>query len=132
MEYARWMEEQDRRINDLRMAVNSHANDTDLHTLVEGIMSHYDEVFKLKGIAAKTDVFHMLSGMWKTPAERCFLWLGGFRMSELLKVMFLFILYFVFSMLFPFLDQITTELTSHPYNYRTSPIISLLCFEMRH
>ncbi|MBA0591384.1 hypothetical protein Gorai_020062 [Gossypium raimondii] len=24
--------------------------------------------------------------MWKTPAERCFLWIGGFRSSELLKV----------------------------------------------
>uniref|UniRef100_K3ZZA6 DOG1 domain-containing protein n=1 Tax=Setaria italica TaxID=4555 RepID=K3ZZA6_SETIT len=25
--------------------------------------------------------------MWKTPAERCFLWLGGFRPSELLKLL---------------------------------------------
>ncbi|PPD69000.1 hypothetical protein GOBAR_DD34121 [Gossypium barbadense] len=31
------------------------------------------------------DVFHMLSGMWKTPAERYFMWLGGFRSSELMK-----------------------------------------------
>ncbi|KAM7250164.1 hypothetical protein ACFE04_022047 [Oxalis oulophora] len=28
--------------------------------------------------AAKVDVFHLLSGMWKTPVERCLLWLGGF------------------------------------------------------
>jgi transcription factor TGA len=49
-------------------------------------MAHYDEVFRLKSNAAKADVFHLLSGMWKTPAERCFLWLGGFRSSELLKV----------------------------------------------
>ncbi|KAM3349108.1 hypothetical protein ACQJBY_022322 [Aegilops geniculata] len=49
-------------------------------------MSHYDEIFKQKGNAAKADVFHVLSGMWKTPAERCFLWLGGFRPSELLKL----------------------------------------------
>uniref|UniRef100_A0A0A9D0I8 DOG1 domain-containing protein n=1 Tax=Arundo donax TaxID=35708 RepID=A0A0A9D0I8_ARUDO len=25
--------------------------------------------------------------MWKTPVERCFLWLGGFRSSELLKLL---------------------------------------------
>ncbi|KAL4378991.1 hypothetical protein GQ457_02G040300 [Hibiscus cannabinus] len=25
--------------------------------------------------------------MWKTPAERCFLWIGGFRSSELLKLL---------------------------------------------
>nr|ACR36211.1 unknown [Zea mays] len=40
-----------------------------------------------KGVAAKADVFHILSRMWKTPAERCFLWLGGFRPSELLKLL---------------------------------------------
>lgn len=50
-------------------------------------MSHYDEIFRLKSIAAKSDVFHMLSGMWKTPAERCFLWIGGFRSSEILKIL---------------------------------------------
>ncbi|KAJ4750953.1 bZIP transcription factor family protein [Rhynchospora pubera] len=87
MEYARWMEEQNKQINELRAALHAHASDADLHTLVEGIISHYDEIFKLKGIAAKADVFHMLSGMWKTPAERCFLWLGGFRSSELLKLL---------------------------------------------
>ncbi|XP_012068691.1 transcription factor TGA6 isoform X2 [Jatropha curcas] len=57
VEYARWLEEQNRQINEL------------------------------KSNAAKADVFHLLSGMWKTPAERCFLWLGGFRSSELLKLL---------------------------------------------
>ncbi|GJN37984.1 hypothetical protein PR202_gb26989 [Eleusine coracana subsp. coracana] len=45
------------------------------------------EIKRLKGNAAKADVFHVLSGMWKTPAERCFLWLGGFRPSEVLKLL---------------------------------------------
>jgi transcription factor TGA len=85
-EYARWLEEQNRQINELRAAVNSHASDTELRMIVDGILAHYDEIFRLKGVAAKADVFHLLSGMWKTPAERCFLWLGGFRSSELLKV----------------------------------------------
>jgi transcription factor TGA len=86
LEYTRWLEEQNKQINELRTAVNAHASDSDLRLIVDGIMAHYDEIFKLKGGAAKADVFHMLSGMWKTPAERCFLWLGGFRSSELLKV----------------------------------------------
>lgn len=85
-DYGRWLEDHNRQINELRTAVNAHASDTDLRAMVEGVMAHYDEIFRLKGIAAKADVFHMLSGMWKTPAERCFLWLGGFRSSELLKV----------------------------------------------
>ncbi|KAF8731178.1 hypothetical protein HU200_016501 [Digitaria exilis] len=87
LEYSRWQEEQNKQINELRTAVNAHASDSDLRLIVDGIMAHYDEIFRLKGIAAKADVFHILSGMWKTPAERCFLWLGGFRSSELLKLL---------------------------------------------
>lgn len=86
VEYARWLEEHNKRINELRGAVNSHAGDGELRIIVDGIVSHYDDIFRIKGDAAKADVFHILSGMWKTPAERCFLWLGGFRSSELLKV----------------------------------------------
>ncbi|CAL5196379.1 unnamed protein product [Lathyrus oleraceus] len=86
-EYARWLEEHNRQVNELRAAVNSHASDTELRMIVDGILAHYDEIFRLKGVAAKADVFHLLSGMWKTPAERCFLWLGGFRSSELLKLL---------------------------------------------
>ncbi|OEL18353.1 Transcription factor HBP-1b(c38) [Dichanthelium oligosanthes] len=87
LEYSRWQEEQNKQINELRTAVNAHASDSDLRLIVDGIMAHYDEIFRLKGVAAKADVFHILSGMWKTPAERCFLWLGGFRSSELLKLL---------------------------------------------
>lgn len=87
IEYTRWLDEQNRQINELRAAVNAHASENDLRAVVDSIIAHYDEIFRLKGIAAKADVFHMLSGMWKTPAERCFLWLGGFRSSELLKLL---------------------------------------------
>ncbi|KAK9169719.1 hypothetical protein Syun_001859 [Stephania yunnanensis] len=87
VEYTRWLEEHNRQINELRAAVNSHASDSELRLIVDGISTHYDEIFRLKGIAAKADVFHVLSGMWKTPAERCFMWIGGFRSSELLKLL---------------------------------------------
>ncbi|XP_058209519.1 transcription factor TGA2.3-like isoform X6 [Rhododendron vialii] len=87
VEYARWLEEQNRQINELRTAVNSHAGDTELRTVVDSVITHFDDVFRLKGNAAKTDVFHILSGMWKTPSERCFMWIGGFRSSELLKLL---------------------------------------------
>ena len=70
----------------MRTAVNSHASDPELRSIVNNVTAHYDEVFRVKGNAAKADVFHVLSGMWKTPAERCFMWIGGFRPSELLKV----------------------------------------------
>lgn len=86
LDYARWLDEHQRLIIDLRSAVNSHLGDSELRLLVDGVMSHYDEIFRLKSIGAKSDVFHLLSGMWKTPAERCFMWLGGFRSSEILKI----------------------------------------------
>ncbi|WOL20072.1 transcription factor TGA2.3-like [Canna indica] len=86
MEYARWLEDHQRRINDLRSALNSQVNEEEMRLLVESIMAHYNEVFRLKSIGTKSDAFHILSGMWTTPAERCFMWLGGFRSSELLKI----------------------------------------------
>lgn len=86
-EYSRWLEEHNRQVNELRAAVNSHASDTELRTIVDNVAAHFDDIFRLKGTAAKADVFHILSGMWKTPAERCFMWIGGFRSSELLKLL---------------------------------------------
>ncbi|KAK3446556.1 transcription factor TGA2.3 [Eucalyptus grandis] len=87
VEYARWLEEHNKVVNELRNAVNAHAGDTELRTIVDNVAAHFDEIFKLKGTAAKADVFHILSGMWKTPAERCFMWIGGFRSSEVLKLL---------------------------------------------
>ncbi|KAM7484536.1 hypothetical protein LguiA_000545 [Lonicera macranthoides] len=87
LDYARWLDEHQRLINDLRSALNSQVGDNELRLLVDAVLSHYDEIFRIKSIGTKSDVFHMLSGMWKTPVERCFMWLGGFRSSELLKIL---------------------------------------------
>lgn len=87
VEFARWLEEHNRQINELRAAVNAHAGDTELRTVIDNVIAHYDDIFRLKGTTTKADVFHILSGMWKTPAELCFMWIGGFRSSELLKLL---------------------------------------------
>ncbi|KAK7281052.1 hypothetical protein RIF29_08706 [Crotalaria pallida] len=87
MEYGLWVEEQDRQVVELRNALNAHIGEIELRILVDGIMNHYSEVFRMKSAAAKADVFYVMSGMWKTTAERFFLWIGGFRPSELLKVL---------------------------------------------
>jgi transcription factor TGA len=102
-EYARWLEEHNRQTNELRAAINSHAGDIELRTIVDNFMTQFEDIYRLKGVAAKADVFHILSGMWKTPAERCFMWIGGFRSSEILKVRnFSFVL---FSMLLSFFSS---------------------------
>ncbi|KAD3338636.1 hypothetical protein E3N88_34157 [Mikania micrantha] len=84
-EYSRWLEEQSKYTSDLRAAVTTHKSDNELRSLVEKAISHFNDIFRLKKNAAKADVFHIIYGMWTSPAERCFLWIGGFRSSELLK-----------------------------------------------
>ncbi|XP_059431810.1 transcription factor TGA1-like isoform X5 [Corylus avellana] len=69
----------------LSAAVNS--GDTELQMLVTDGLSHYFQLFRIKATATKADVFYVMSGMWKTSAERFFLWVGGYRPSELLKVL---------------------------------------------
>ncbi|KAL9240142.1 hypothetical protein vseg_014396 [Gypsophila vaccaria] len=86
MEYTRWVEEHHRLCCELRAAVQEHVAENELKMYVENCLAHYDMVMNLKSMVAKTDVFHLVSGMWKTPAERCFLWLGDFRPSELIKI----------------------------------------------
>lgn len=87
MEYSRWLDDDHRHIAELRTALQAHLSDGDLRLIVDGYIAHYDEIFNLKGVAAKSDVFHLITGMWTTPAERCFLWMGGFRPSELIKML---------------------------------------------
>ena len=86
MEYARWLDDDLRMTSELRAAVEGHLPDGNLRAIVDGYMSHYDEIFELKSVGAKSDVFHLMTGMWMSPAERCFLWIGGFRPSKLIEV----------------------------------------------
>ncbi|KAK4485961.1 hypothetical protein RD792_008614 [Penstemon davidsonii] len=87
LEYTHWVEEQNRQTSDLRNALNSVIGDEELHMYVDIGMKHYLDLFSMKATAAKADVFYLMSGMWKTSAERFFLWIGGFRPSEILKVL---------------------------------------------
>ncbi|XP_021724020.1 bZIP transcription factor TGA10-like [Chenopodium quinoa] len=86
LEYTRWLEEHHRLTCELRAAVQEHISENELKMYVDNCLAHYDVIMNLKGMVAKTDVFHLVSGMWKTPAERCFMWMGGFRPSEVIKI----------------------------------------------
>lgn len=88
MEYARWVEEHHRLMCELRRAVQEQSPENELRMLVDICLAHYDQMMHLKGAVIKSDVFHLISGMWMTPAERCFMWMGGFRPSELIQVPF--------------------------------------------
>ncbi|KAK7830699.1 transcription factor tga1, partial [Quercus suber] len=108
MEYGHWVEEQNKQIGDLRTALNAHISDVELRMLVDNGLEHYTKFFRMKGSAASADVFYVMSGMWKTSAERFFSWIGGFRPSDLLKV------------LLPQLDPMTEQQLMEVYNLQQS------------
>jgi transcription factor TGA len=84
LEYAHWAEEQARHAGELSAALQSDAPEAHLRALVDAGLAHYDALFRLKSAAARRDAFLVLSGAWRAPAERLFLWIGGFRPSDLL------------------------------------------------
>ncbi|GER39907.1 transcription factor [Striga asiatica] len=86
IEYARWLEEHHHLMAELRRAVQANLPENELRIFVDRLLDHYEHVMNLKSMIAKSDVFHLFSGMWKTPVERCFMWMGGFRPSELIKI----------------------------------------------
>ncbi|KAJ1264762.1 hypothetical protein BS78_08G026300 [Paspalum vaginatum] len=87
VDYGRWLDDHGRRMAELHGALHAHLPDGDLRAIVDDTLTHHDELFRLKAEAAKSDVFHLITGVWTTPAERCFLWMGGFRPSDLLRTL---------------------------------------------
>ncbi|KAL5205343.1 hypothetical protein ABZP36_033552 [Zizania latifolia] len=85
VEYGRWLDDGGRRMAELHGGLHAHLPDGDLRAIVDDTLAHYDELFRVRAAAARSDVFHLITGMWATPAERCFFWMGGFRPSGLLK-----------------------------------------------
>ncbi|KAL1199483.1 Transcription factor TGA7 [Cardamine amara subsp. amara] len=86
MEYSHWLEEQSKRVSEIRIALQGHISEIELRMLVESCLNHYADLFRMKSNATKADVFYLISGMWRTSTERFFQWIGGFRPSELLNV----------------------------------------------
>ncbi|XP_074564904.1 bZIP transcription factor TGA10-like [Curcuma longa] len=86
MEYMRWLEEQQQAARELRAAVQEHLPESELRLFVDGFLAHLYQLTQLKGLVIKSDVFHLISGTWLTPAERCFMWIAGFRPSDLIKM----------------------------------------------
>ncbi|XP_042003725.1 bZIP transcription factor TGA10-like [Salvia splendens] len=84
--YARWLEEHHHLTVDLRGAVNDYRRLNEIGTATRNWLAHCDQIVALKRKALKNDVFHVFTGMWKAPAERCFMWMGGFRPSAAIKI----------------------------------------------
>jgi hypothetical protein len=88
LEYERWLVEHNKLVTRLRAAAEEHRPDVELRAYADEAASHYGALMALKGRLAAGDPLHLLSGLWKGAAERCLLWIGGFRPSEIIKVSF--------------------------------------------
>ncbi|KAI3465075.1 hypothetical protein Pfo_021738 [Paulownia fortunei] len=86
IEYGHWIDEQERKISELRNILQSPIGDVELRMMVGNVLNHYCNLFRMKRDAARADAFYLVSGMWRTSVERFFLWIGGFRPSELINV----------------------------------------------
>ncbi|KAL5200620.1 hypothetical protein ABZP36_021823 [Zizania latifolia] len=85
-EYERWQEVHHKVIGRLRAAVEEHRPDVELQPYVDEACSHYGVLMCHKARLAGGDPLHLLSGLWKGAVERCFIWIGGSRPSEVIKV----------------------------------------------
>ncbi|XP_062229260.1 transcription factor TGAL8-like isoform X2 [Phragmites australis] len=87
LEYERWLGEHSKVVARVRAAAEEHHRpDGELRAYVDEAAAHYGALMGHKSRLAGADPLHLLSGLWKGAAERCFLWIGGFRPSELIKV----------------------------------------------
>ncbi|XP_061365337.1 transcription factor TGA3-like [Gastrolobium bilobum] len=86
IEYGHWVQEQHKWNEELRNAFQTNATDVQLHLLVQSVLNHYSNLFRMKADAAKADVLYLISGVWKASVERIFLWIGGSRPSQLLNI----------------------------------------------
>ena len=88
LEYERWVGDHSKVVSRLRAAAAEEPQrpDGELRAYVDEAASHYGALMVHKARLAGVDPLHLLSGLWKGAAERCFLWIGGFRPSDLIKV----------------------------------------------
>ncbi|XP_045803323.1 transcription factor TGA3-like isoform X2 [Trifolium pratense] len=86
IEYGNWVDENHRRNEELRNVFQANASEVQLGQVVQNVLSHYTDLFRLKAEAAKSDVLYLISGVWKPSVERLFLWIGGARPSQLLNL----------------------------------------------
>ncbi|XP_022156808.1 protein DOG1-like 4 [Momordica charantia] len=75
-----WLCEQNRYLKDLISVVENQMQQ-DVDTLIDDVVRHYENYYKVKSCWVEKDVLHMLRPSWRSSLEDAFLWLGGWRPS---------------------------------------------------
>lgn len=77
--YIEWQEEMKFQFSALRDALQQSKTEEEIARLVQACYSHYIEYTKEKIKLCQEDVSFVVAGMWRTPLEAGFLWMGGWR-----------------------------------------------------
>ncbi|CAH1454079.1 unnamed protein product [Lactuca virosa] len=85
--YDLWVVEQHKKESELMTILQTDVSDDELRIVLDGVIDRYQDLFWMKADAAKVDAFNLLYGSWRSPIERLFEWLGGFRPSEVLYIL---------------------------------------------
>ncbi|KAH7445947.1 hypothetical protein KP509_01G030100 [Ceratopteris richardii] len=79
--YTEWLEEMKHRFKRLRAALQqtSFVEEEGIFNLVQSCHSHYHMYMSEKIRLCKEDLSFVIAGMWRSPFEASFLWIGGWR-----------------------------------------------------
>ncbi|XP_076902871.1 protein DOG1-like 4 [Bidens hawaiensis] len=86
-----WLVELNTNLQQLISAANNHncdPNDSVLRLLIAQSVTHYEEYYRMKSVAAKGDVISMFSPTWLTSLEDAFLWIAGWRPTTVIHLLY--------------------------------------------
>lgn len=79
--YTNWTQKQEALLKDLQEAVESDMKEPELSDEVNKVTEHYETYYKAKESACHQDILQTVTPDWRSPLEKAFLWLGGWRPS---------------------------------------------------
>lgn len=91
-----WLLEQEHDLEELKAAATCYTESTQsdtewnqqLTSLVNRVMCHYENYYRVKSESADHDVLTMLSPSWRSNLEEAFLWVGGWRPSTAFHLLY--------------------------------------------
>jgi hypothetical protein len=86
--YAKWVKLQEDDLHELQAALDSNIQEAELLELVQKVLAHYEDYYKVKDGAARKDVLSVVQSSWKSPLERAFMFIGGWRPSMVCQLVY--------------------------------------------
>ncbi|KAL3504198.1 hypothetical protein ACH5RR_034039 [Cinchona calisaya] len=90
--YEKWKNQQNQQLQELinasQQQVSSSSPPTNLGNLVKRVIEHYEEYYKAKSKWADKNILLMLSPPWTSSLENALLWIGGWRPTMAIHLLY--------------------------------------------